>query len=276
MAPKLKRRDPRATFRPSASTLSSFQMPTEDGDQLAQQLSDGEKLTHIDATYSAECRAFAAPSTVPPPAAPGRKEERPSSGRFWARFAEAAAAKAKPVRVSGDARSHWRPQVPLPKKRAWAPALPPPPQRHVPAPSLSDVGRQAFDEQTRLTGSCGQVPGSPWNGDRLAYSDCARNERPFQRTLRVSHGDAARTAPRFSWDKRDSSLNTLNSDASSIVAARHSMNLGNLSPRDSTTWPAFATGDTLATDSLAFPADFRWDSGLGVLPPDGDGMDLSG
>jgi len=82
MPPKQKRAQPPSTFRPSAATLSAFQMPREDGEQLAPQISEGAPQP-MNATYSAECRAVNSdPHFMPGPAQPVRKEVRPSSGRF--------------------------------------------------------------------------------------------------------------------------------------------------------------------------------------------------
>jgi len=290
MAPKLNRRAQPSSFRPSAKTLSAFQMPREHSEKPVPQFTDGNPQP-LNATYSAECRAFSQPLPAAP--LPGRKEVRPSSGRFWASFAKAAKAK-----------------VPLPQKKPWSPKAPPPPRlRKSPKPpsdrapplqppttatlSLADAGKQIFTTEmldialpiadvTAELGLSSSVtmdigftapvdgpyrnlnPSSPSYFDRATHERRKAGRAPFRRQL-----------PLFG-DVRDSSLGTLNSDVSSILGARNSMN-PTLSPRDSRNWDLGGSDPELkACGHLAFPTNFQWDVALsqGGRNDEGDGMDV--
>jgi len=109
------------------------------------------------------------------------------------------------------------------------------------------------------------------NPSSPSYFDRAAHERRKE-GRKVPFG---RPAPLFG-DVRDSSLGTLNSDASSILAARISMN-PTLSPRDSRNWNLGGSDPELkACGHLAFPANFQWDVALGQGGGnnEGDGMDI--
>ena len=224
----------------------------------------------------------------PLPAAPlpGRKEVRPSSGRFWASFAKAAKAK-----------------VPLTKKKPWSPKAPPPPplpRTHKPPKltsgracsptaatlSLADAGKKIFatemldaalpiaDVTAELRfslsgamdiGSAPPVDSASHNPSSPSYFDRAAHERRKEGCSPLGHPLS------LFGDVRDSSLGTLNSDASSILGARISMN-PTLSPRDSRNWNLGGSDPELkAGGHLAFPADFQWDAAIG---DGGDGMDI--
>ena len=107
--------------------------------------------------------------------------------------------------------------------------------------------------------SANRNPSSP------SYFDRAAHERQKKGRLPLSH------PPSLFSDFRDSSLGTLNSDASSILGARISMN-PTLSPRDSRNWNLGGSDPELkASGHLAFPHDFQWDAAIG---DGGDGMDI--
>mmetsp|Transcript_17269 Transcript_17269/g.53098 ORF Transcript_17269/g.53098 Transcript_17269/m.53098 type:complete len:258 (+) Transcript_17269:467-1240(+) len=255
MAPKRSKQRDVSAFQPSAQTLSGWQMPPERSLGESSLGDSGPRPDQIDATYSAECRALGAEPPPPPPA--GRKSERPSGGRFWENFAKAAS------KAVGR------------KKQGWAPAKPPPPPRPrgrtaPPAmlePSLSDVGKQLFDDATRRSSE----------GGALAYPQ---------------HPQRAATEPaRPSMGGRDSSFGSqisfLEASGSGGGGARHSMNRVPL-PQDgsgrsmqsaeSRNWATYARRSSSGSDPLALPPDFRWDSNLGIGSgsfASDDGMDIS-
>ena len=161
---KRARPQPHLAFRPSAATLSTFQMPPADGETSPKERKSEVGTQPLGATYSAEQRALAmeqlmqqntsesattnstAPSNQAQPSVAGQKVQqgRPSSARFWTSFALAAAKKR--LLLAKGSTDGVRDAVTGPPQTGAITSIQ---AAHVKQRSLSEVGKQMFVDGTQ-------------------------------------------------------------------------------------------------------------------------------